>query len=321
MHDSFSDMSDILALFERPDFFDRFSDSGDTTEAMDVVIPLLHSNDLWESNLLSYYREIPIRRLIIGNAGAIDGSLETLKRFPRVTVLDQTKIKTLGACLAELISIVESEHFVYLQSDVFLPNGWFNSMSDHKGQYEWFGCRERNTVLVQFEVDYSESRPSLPGAQMGARIAFDGIAKRMADDYVYRQEDFVLSSVVLQNGGRVGQNLSTFHVHEFMTRATAGEKNQVRSVTIHKEENPDEVERVFSTQVWGFIKYCNPEDPGVSYAAAAAAFAVIDAGYSNWKALIAFAAKENALWVPYLKIQRRQSFYRLLKKILKRRLG
>ena len=51
-------------------FADRFAT--DSARALDVIIPIVHTNELWRSNLTSIYREIPVNRLLIGDGGCID---------------------------------------------------------------------------------------------------------------------------------------------------------------------------------------------------------------------------------------------------------
>ncbi len=59
--------------------------------AVDVIIPIIHTNELWRANLKSIYREIPVNRLILGDGGCIDDSIDVAREFPRVQVLDHTK--------------------------------------------------------------------------------------------------------------------------------------------------------------------------------------------------------------------------------------
>ena len=72
-------------ILRRNEFVDRFVQS--TDRSVDVIIPVIHTNGLWEQNLKSIYREIPIRRLLISDGGCIDDSIAIVRRFPRVTVL------------------------------------------------------------------------------------------------------------------------------------------------------------------------------------------------------------------------------------------
>jgi hypothetical protein len=39
-------------------------------QGVTVIIPIVHTNELWEENLKSIYREIPTAQLLIGDGGA-----------------------------------------------------------------------------------------------------------------------------------------------------------------------------------------------------------------------------------------------------------
>src|SRR6266481_5981299 len=96
---------------------DRFAQVPDGAGAMDVIIPVHNSNEVWEKNLISIYREIPVNRLLIGNGGCTDDSIAIAKQFPRVEVHDHSSFKTLGYSVRELIKAVETEWFAYLHAD------------------------------------------------------------------------------------------------------------------------------------------------------------------------------------------------------------
>ena len=60
----------------------------DGSRTVDLVIPIIHTNEIWRANLLSIYREVLVNRLILDDGGCIDGSIDVAKEFPRVEVLD-----------------------------------------------------------------------------------------------------------------------------------------------------------------------------------------------------------------------------------------
>jgi hypothetical protein len=259
-------------LFATREFSDRYSDRRDQLPAIDVIIPLLHSNDLWYENLQSIYREIPVNRLLIGDAGATDGSIETLKNFPRVEIIDHKKVATLGKSISLLMSEVETDFFAYLQSDVYLPIGWFEAMMNSSSDFAWIGCPMQVVVLLDYKQDLTGHRP-LSGAQLGKRDAFTGIDNFINDDFVYRNEDYVFDSFVRAQGHNSGANHDTFHFHQVSRRITKGDQLDVTGIDITKRIDPNEVKRVLETQVYGIIKYCEPDsqamisafDSGVDY--------------------------------------------------------
>jgi hypothetical protein len=254
--DSESDPSSgvITWLFENHPFFDLGSDS---SEQIDVIIPLLHSNQLWEQNLKTYYREIPIGKLIVGDAGCIDGSLEVLKNFPRVEILDHRKIATLGKSLALMIKEVTTPEFAYLQSDVALPPGWLSRMREDLLKYQWVGSPMHLCVLADYRNDFRAVRP-LAGAQLGKAAAFSGFEEYIDDDYVYRQEDFVLANFVIEKGFKVGNSSQTYHLHQFMHRITTGEENKIKSINVEVSSSASEMRRVTESQMKGMLKYTSP---------------------------------------------------------------
>lgn len=65
---------------EQP-FVDRYLEHPE--RGIDVIIPVIHTNELWEANLFSFYREIPIHTLLIGDGGCIDDSIAIAQRFPQ----------------------------------------------------------------------------------------------------------------------------------------------------------------------------------------------------------------------------------------------
>lgn len=255
----------IRNLFHEYKFIDC-AEGVENDKKIDVIIPVLHSNDLWRENLISFYREIPINHLIIGDAGCIDDTISIVEKFPRVQIVDHTEISTLGASIADLISRVNTSKFAYLQSDVYLPQGWFAAMKSKGEEFAWVGSPMQVVTMLDYTVDYSGRRP-LAGAQLGETAVFDELNKFIGDDYVYRQEDFVLEEYVRQRGFATGNSLETFHFHQVMRRKTNGMQMKVESISIKLGESNSEKLRVSNTQLYGLIKYCDPKIREVRLAA------------------------------------------------------
>ncbi|MBX9845835.1 MAG: glycosyltransferase family 2 protein [Xanthobacteraceae bacterium] len=243
--------------YSKEEFVDRLSRHD--ANGVDVIIPVLHTNELWEKNLISIYREIPVSRLLIGDAGCTEEALRIVRRFPRAEVLDHTTFKSLGYSVRKLIEAVDTEWFVYLHSDVYLPDGWFDAMCRHRNEYDWFGCPMRITALVE----YPHSTPGRPyaGSQMGRKKAFDGRLGHIDDDYVYRQEDFVFARVIEEGGFRHGKIEDTFHFHQVMPRLydKEGRARSFKNLEMSVEMAPEEEQLTIDTQLRGTIKYLRPE--------------------------------------------------------------
>ena len=140
--------SEFSHYFREQAFVDRFAT--DPGRAVDVIIPIIHTNELWRANLLSIYREIPVSRLLLADGGCKDDSLDIAGEFPRVQVLNHRSFQSLGYSLRKLIEEVRTDWFIYLHSDVFLPSGWFDAMEKGCDHYDWFESGQTTTILARF---------------------------------------------------------------------------------------------------------------------------------------------------------------------------
>ncbi|HBB97296.1 MAG TPA: hypothetical protein DC054_18110 [Blastocatellia bacterium] len=283
-------------------FVDRFETQPD--RSVDVIIPIIHTNELWKTNLFSLYREIPIHKLLIGDGGCIDNSIEIVKEFPRVEVFDHRSYKTLGYSIRKLIESVETDWFIYVHSDVYLPPGWFDVMQRHQADYDWFGCPMKHTVMVQYEIP-EEVRP-YAGSQMGLKSAFEAGLGSIDDDYVYRQEDFVLADLVEKAGFKHGKIEDTFHYHQTMYKPTPWVR-KVKSVNLNLYISPEEEVRNRIMQARGIIKYLQPNNPALIYEVSMSIDRLFELGEltpANWPDFKQWVAETNSKWLPHLPQQR-----------------
>jgi len=296
--------------FTEPPFVDRYE--GDPMDAVDVLIPVIHTNELWKVNLLSFYREVPIHKLFIGDGGCIDNSMEIAKEFPRVQVLDHRSYKSLGYSIRGLMEAVETDWFIYIHSDAYLPPGWFDVMKKNQADYDWFGCPMQHTVLVEYNMDYG-NRP-WAGSQMGRKKAFDGGLNRIDDDYVYRQEDFVFADIVQSAGYKEGKVDETFHYHQTIYKPSPWAR-KVRSVNFDLEISPQEEVRAAMMQVKGLIKYLGP-DPQFVSGIVVNVDRLQELGEMDWEEFIQWVKQVNPAWLPLIsKEARLQAWRRLLRAV------
>ena len=106
--------------------FDRKVENNE--DGIDVIIPLINTNELFHRNLFNFYKTIPINNLIIGDGGCTDDSIEIANKFPRVKIINQVGYVSQGYAIKELIESISTEFFIYLHADVFLPDNWYNEM-------------------------------------------------------------------------------------------------------------------------------------------------------------------------------------------------
>jgi len=185
-------------------------------DRVDVIIPVKNTKDNWEDCLGSFYREIPIDRLLIGDGGSIDDTIKIVRKYPRVTVFDQSKLNLLGYRIKCLIEEVETEWFVYLHSDVSLPKGWYEEMCKYRGRWDWFECRRiavyPDGKQQELTGQYKKSR-AYSGSQMGKTAVLKKAVEPIQDDYIYRTEDIIIKQYVESLGYKYGKVPTTFHYH------------------------------------------------------------------------------------------------------------
>lgn len=244
----------ISSLFEKVPFEDRYLKN--PANAVDVIIPIIHTNELWDSNLKSIFREIPVKRLLISDGGCIDDSMEVLKNYPRVEIYDHKKFVSLGYCLRKLMEAVETEHFIYLHSDVYLPKGWFDTMWESGKKLDWCESKQINAYLLDIPADYSRYYRALSGGQIGKKSSFASVLPMIDDDYLYRNEDIIFSELIKQTGGSYGRSEALLY-HEIMNKRSQWRRT-IMKIDLSVDRSREEEIREYDMQARGLIKYLPP---------------------------------------------------------------
>lgn len=278
-------------------FRDCFVELG-SKHGIDVIVPIINTNPLFERNLSNFYDRIPISRLLIGNGGVTDDSLEILARFPRVTIFDHTGLETVGGSIVELIRQVTSEDFIYLHADVFLPEGWFECMSTSLQNFDWVECPQLLTVMVQFWNDpQNVSERAYSGAQIGRRSVLLEATKDVEDDFLQRTEDVVIAELVGKSGGRYGRALETFHYHQVMNKKGNMEPDFDRVVLKKRVDEKWEM-RVNELQWKSIVKYLQPEKRYLVEVVQVAVAANVKLGGTSHSEVLAWIGEVNPAWLP-----------------------
>ena len=245
--------------FNQNNFVDRYL--LEKEKSVDVIIPVINTNFLFKTNLYSFYREIPINNLIIGDGGSNDDTIDIVKKFPRVKIINQSGYVSQGFAIKELILSVKSKYFIYLHADVFLPPKWFDKMYEFKEDFEWYECFRRMTVLFEYpEIHAYNAERAYSGSQFGKTEFMKKIVKEtIDDDYLQRNEDIILMELTKSNGGRYGKIRETFHYHQTANKKGNQEPN-LDKLFLTKKSDPEWEKKIFNMQYKGIIKYLNPKD-------------------------------------------------------------
>jgi len=287
-------------IYSEGTLVDRFKKEND--EGIDVVIPLINTNELWEKNLYSYYREMPIKRLIIGDAGCTDDSIKVVKKFPRVTIIDHSKYHSSGYCVKKLIEEVKTDWFVYLHADVYLPPDWYDKMVEYQDKYDWYECYSKLITLVEYwAYEQNEAEREYSGSQMGRTEAFKDVLPKIDDDYLQRSEDIVIGSLIKEAGFKYARVPDTFHYHQVMNRE--GEKEpKFKEVNIIKEPDEEWERKVHDLQVHSVVKYLQPK-PYLVRNVNSSLLHLWKLGKFDWAEYKAWVKKTNPVWLKHIRMK------------------
>lgn len=260
-----------------------------------MVLLIRELDDFWEDNLRSFYRELPIKRLLVGNRGLLDEQIATLQAFPRVEILDVTGYRTSGYALGQLIEQVTTTWFVALDSAVQLSPGWFEGMLRHTADYAWIASHSQMLVLARYPAP--EDAPRL-SAQMARRAAFDPILPRIEDDYIDQVEDEVFRGM-LEHAGYICQRVTDVaHRHQLLY--PRGPDDQ-RRIAVHLTA-PNEYAslRLQYAQVMSAIKYLPPA-PDYVERVRASTQTLLEHEMLDWEELRSLVLQTNPLWWKYVR--------------------
>jgi len=313
-----TEQSTFKLLYSEEPFVDRYADN--PANAVDIVIPIIHTNELWRKNLISIYREIPVNRLLIGDGGCIDDSIKIAQEFPRVEVFDHRSYKTLGYSIRKLIEEVQTEFFLYLHSDIYIAPDWFDAMYKNTEKYDWCECEQKLVVFAEYDNKFADSLLDFGfgGTQMGRKEAFDDILNEIDDDYLYRNEDIIIRTLLQNKGHKWGFDDKLFHYHQVMHRQSfTGRK--IQNVKINMSIPQEERIRECSMQVKGFVKYLKPTQQ-IAELAKTYLQVLLDHHIITYSEFIEWVKETNPIWQPYFckNIQLKDKIKRKLIKFINR---
>ena len=309
-------MSIFRKFYSENEFIDRKISNKEN--GIDIIVPIINTNELFKVNLISWYRTIPINKLIIGFGGGTDNSLEIIKNFPRVVIVRQDKeysehlYGSQGKCIADLISLVETDWFIYLHSDVYIPDGWYDTMKKYQNRYDWFESNRDNVILVKYKNNIDNAVRAYSGAQMGRKKAFKNICPIIEDGYLQNNEDIIFQELILKEGYKYGRVLETKYYHQIMNK---GEKEpKYKSIIIEKETSNDWKRKIYTVQAKGIIKYCKPKKHLIR--AVNISLNILNKqGELNINEFLNWVNGNNKIWLKYIRITTRSLFYRIMKRL------
>jgi glycosyltransferase involved in cell wall biosynthesis len=248
-------------------FVDRY-EKDTQVEAIDVLMLTLDAASFLDRCLISLYKEIPVRRLLVCDGGSKDGTIEIFKKYPRVQTFIRPDIRTTGKGTEFLFSQVETEWFVLIDSDIELPSGWYDEMRKHEREYDFMECSGR-ILAYHFYREFPFSRDintrSFDFCFLGRKEAIEKYS--CDDDYVWRIVDFYLRQQIEKSGYRYGKIPTAYRIHHETERIPYGsdEEKRFQKVVFKEPEwiiiDKEKWKLSMQKYAMGIVKYLDPEYP------------------------------------------------------------
>jgi hypothetical protein len=226
--------------------------------------------------------------------------MEIIKEFPRVVVFDHRDIFSQGCCIRKLIEAVETEWFVYLHCDVYLPEGWMEKMNNYREKYDWIESKQHQTVLQDFPLPYAQvPERSFSGGQLGKTAILKKAISVVDDDYLFRTEDIIISNLVKGTNSRCGRTEDVYLHHQSMARKS---KRKMKIKFMHCIFDWDRDEEIFNyeTMAKSLVKYMKPEDAYVIQTVQTCLQGLVKHEATTMEEIEDWVKQTNPEWLPVL---------------------
>jgi glycosyltransferase involved in cell wall biosynthesis len=104
-------------------------------QLIDVIIRTKNSEEFLKECLQSIYEEIPVRHIIIVDAGSTDKTLEIASSFDKVDVYVKPDLN-LGQATKYAFTKAQTEWVAVVDSDIILRKGWFENMKRYMKEWD-----------------------------------------------------------------------------------------------------------------------------------------------------------------------------------------
>lgn len=260
----------------------------------DIICPIYYLNEVFfESFLQSWIKEIDINRILLGinNDSSLSYILKLKKKYKQIELINQTNLKTLGGCLVDLISRVETPWFVYLHSDVLITPYAMKIMEkyirkdvgiieSHREHFIGKLLKSYNKEIPVYNAsDYYFRDRAFSGFQLFQKESIEPLLEVLEDDYIYRNEDIIFQSEIIRNEYKYIKTWA-IHIHFIFNFKWSKERKDT-----------------YIMQYKGIIKYTNPMSKINIIPLLDALRVNKNEGFTNIYEVLLFCKKHNPLWI------------------------
>ncbi len=186
-------MSGLFKIDLNQNFLDR-KNTDFSTQPIEVMMLTLDAENFLDTCLYSIFKEIPINRLLVCDGGSKDKTLEILKKYPRVEVFIKPDIRTTGKAMEFLMSKIDTDWFVLIDSDIELEHGWFDEMRKHEDKLDVIENGKRTLAYHIFRDDEVKEKDEARALDLCHLIKKSSIKNfHCDDDYMWRFTDILCS--------------------------------------------------------------------------------------------------------------------------------
>jgi glycosyltransferase involved in cell wall biosynthesis len=229
-------------------------------DAVDVVMLTKNSERLLNACLKSVYENVPVNRLIVIDAFSIDNTLEIFDEFDRSygNIKIITEKSSRGKARERGIRAVETEWFMFVDSDVILCKDWFKKASRYirKDVGAIWGIDIPGDVKSKFMkkmLQWIEARTfDIRGGCHDILIRYDAVKDIKIPSELHTLEDAFIKEWILAKNYRVIVSYASYCRHYKTMNNLLSKENRVS--TVLELRNIKLVkERLFYAMIFAFM--------------------------------------------------------------------
>lgn len=191
------------------------------TGRVDVVVLTKNSERVLEKCLKSIFENVPVHRLIVVDGYSTDSTLDIVKKFHEKygNVLLLKDNGTRGSARLKGIKEVETDWFMFVDSDVTLCNGWYNKAKTFTnddvgavwGMEVWAGMR--NPVVLKLFLKITRKIFEMRGGTHDLLVRYDAIKDIHIPRDLHVFEDTFIKEWIAKKGYRLVATYDPYCIH------------------------------------------------------------------------------------------------------------
>jgi len=208
-------------------------------EAVDVVMLTKNSERLLNACLKSVYENVPVKRLIVIDAFSTDNTLKILnefkKKYGNVKIISESSSR--GKARERGIREVETDWFMFVDSDVILCKDWFKKASRH--MQEDVGAiwgvdipGEVKSNFMRKLLQYMETRVfSIRGGCHDILIQHDAVKDIKIPSHLHVLEDAYIKEWIIKKNYKVIVSYASYCRHYKEMNSLLSKENRLSTIS------------------------------------------------------------------------------------------